>query len=286
VRHQGCEAFQLLFCDALSGGRDIEQPRQAIGTFWEIVTLAGQRAIDLPNTCRIKRRHIDAHHVITVVERHRLQAAFEQVTAGAIVRQIDSVEQMPTVPAVGCEGNRLAVLREPGTAPLCTLQCGIVRAVGGRNAGGPCRVKVDGEPAPLDNIRVAGRMLRACSEPIDRPGQQHGRAWIERHVDAGSLPAPLCGRLRHGVDRVKIPRHRPGAARVQNPYRSDRACRTQQREGLLDGGKVSGHARPPAPPGAPAYLAEPDLRVDCTRRLAAAGRQCRQGWAGGWGRRQ
>src|SRR5262244_2742207 len=104
IRHQGSQRVELGARDDLYGTGDIEQARQAMRPFWEIIAFEGHGAVHFPDSGRVKDFEVAAHYRIAEIDGQGFQTPLEECSAWLIVGQVNSVESMPTIAAIGGDG--------------------------------------------------------------------------------------------------------------------------------------------------------------------------------------
>ena len=125
-------------------------------TVFGIISLSGRSAVELPDPGRVAGCHVHLDNLIRELESQGLQDAFDQLQAFPIVRQLYSVEQMVAISRI--TNNRLRpslppqepsdLYGPPEGRPLLCVSRGYPRR--------PCRVEVQGEPAPPHDVIVRG----------------------------------------------------------------------------------------------------------------------------------
>src|SRR5262249_13135896 len=128
-----------------------------------------QRPIQLPNACRVVDATVNEHALVAKPKRQRFQAALKQLLAGLVVGEVKAVEEMGAVAAIG--GGRLwaALVLEPCGAICSSRQRRVMLSVRGGDTGRTCRIEVDRQPAPMEDVCVSGSVLRACNDTIHSP---------------------------------------------------------------------------------------------------------------------
>jgi hypothetical protein len=88
----------------------------------KIIALARERAINLPNPGRIEDSEIEYHDVVAEVQSQRFKAPLEEYFVVIIIGELNPVEYMCTIPAIGHYRNRPASAPKPASAGLGALE--------------------------------------------------------------------------------------------------------------------------------------------------------------------
>ena len=247
--------------------RDIEYLRPPVRTLRRVVTLPGDRAVELPDAGRVVVRTIDRAACVREDRVQHLKTPLHQVPALVIVREIDPVQEVGTVPRIGkCRG------RPPAFPPEIRGDLGglhsrrLVLRISGRDTRGPDRVDVDRKPPPAEDIAVSCcRVLlpEPHLDPVRPPGEQRRVHFVEGDVDA-LRPARIQWHNRgsQGVQVIEVPGCHPPIRDRTDLHHLPRCTEYGKRlpnpgSHLLTPRRPTRHARRPGPcPGHPA--ASPD----------------------------
>ena len=148
------------------------------------VALHDLGAVDLGDSGRVADLGIDAHGLIAKPEIEGLQHALDQLGRIGVVRQIDRIEQVRPVSAVGeIRRGPAEFVRELRGDPVGQRDRRrvLVRARG--NPARSDRIEIDQQPAPAQDVRIAGRGFGALDRVVLRAGQEHGIHRVERGVN-------------------------------------------------------------------------------------------------------
>src|SRR5688500_14645759 len=115
----------------------------------QAITLAGLRAVRLPDTGCIARGPVDFHMLVAKKEVQRQERLLNKPVALLIIRQVYTAEQVRSIPA--------ACQYRFGETQACEIELGLFRAVygclvlciGRRDTRRACGVKVYGQPRTL-----------------------------------------------------------------------------------------------------------------------------------------
>ena len=157
------------------------------------VALCGQGPVHLEDARRVVGREIDAHLSIIEPKRQGFKAGLHKLPCVVIVRQVDAVEEVCSVPAVRHERLRPAKLPQPFSTLDGPVERSFMLLLGRGDPAWTNRVEVQRKPSALQDVRIASRVFSVGLHSVDSSAKQYRVYRIQRHVDAGSLTAQSPG---------------------------------------------------------------------------------------------
>ena len=186
-REPGREIAELLRTHHLQFIRGREDPAPPVRALGCIVTLPGNRTVELPDAGSVEVRRIHAHPLIREERVKRREARLHERGCRLIVRQVNAVEQV--CPVAGVRPDRVRET-EPGNPPgnlIGFRQSEAMLFIRTRYAARSQRVDVDRQPAAAQDIRVARCAVLLAEPHLDPvcPAREQGRVhFVEGDIDA------------------------------------------------------------------------------------------------------
>ena len=168
IREGPGEGFEELAGDDRALFRDGEEPGSPVRSVGGMVALPAHGAVEFPDPGSVVVRGVDGDRGIIEEGGEDFEGSLHEVPGVVIVGEVDPVEEVGPVPGVGDDRCRPSQACEVACDLLRRLDRCLVFGIGGGDAGWPCRIDVDGEPASLEDIRVRGRGI-LLPEPLLDP---------------------------------------------------------------------------------------------------------------------
>ena len=154
------------------------------------VALAGGGAVELPDPPGVEVRRVAADGLVREEPVEDTEASFDKPGRVLIVREVNAVQEVGTIPGVGPDGVREPLSSEPVGDLLRTPESRCMFRIGRRDPARPDRVEVDGQPPAADNIRIRSRRIRpgeAVLYPVRPPGEERRVHIVEGDIHPGHI---------------------------------------------------------------------------------------------------
>jgi hypothetical protein len=155
------DALELLSRHNRQALRHVEQARATVRPFRGVIPLSGHRAPKLYNSRPVEDRLVNSYSFIVEACSEGGKNVLQQCHGRLVVRQVNAVEQVRAVAAVGLHRFWPPFITEPCFNRVGSCLRLYVLRLGRRNASRPNRITVNEEPSPADDISIGRQRVFA-----------------------------------------------------------------------------------------------------------------------------
>jgi SNF2-related domain len=180
-RNDGSDGVHRKYVERVRHADDL---RQSVLSSADLLPFADHRAVEFPNTSRIGDFFVQFDSSGIEPTFQRLEKVRKQASSIAVVRKINTVEQMATVSAVGKNWLGEFSLSEPLHQFIGGGKSLVMLSIGCRDVLGLYGIAVDQQPTPAQYLAIRGQFIvpDVSSKSVGRASHDAFVQAIDRHV--------------------------------------------------------------------------------------------------------